>query len=239
MSEALYTMANTKIFIGDAPMQSKIEITPNDFADVSWMEITGLYNVGELGGEQTINEFELINSNWFFKTKGSRNGGTMTNQFIPLALDPGQKKVLDAIEDNCGVYPVRVERGADCSPESVVTISDDDPAVVTWAGHGLLDGQPVMFSVEGGDLPDEIQDGVVYYVIDPQSNTFNISAEPGGSAISVASEGTGTITATAPPAGMTDMFQALVTDGARSGGAKNDLYLRTWNFAVNGRIITV
>ena len=46
----------------------------------------------------------------------------MTNQFIPLALDPGQIIVQQAIDDNCKKYAIKVERGADCAAESVVTI---------------------------------------------------------------------------------------------------------------------
>lgn len=240
MAEQLYTMANTKILIGSAPMPAKVEVVPADFANVNWVEIGGFYNVGELGGEQTINEFELIGSDYMLKAKGSRNGGTMTNQFIPLALDPGQILVQQAIEDNCGVYPIRVERGADCSPESTVTIADST-GTVTWTAHGQVAGQPVIFDDEDGTLPTEIVAGTVYYVIAAglTADSFNVSATPGGAAITTTSASTATVTAIAPPAGMTDMFQALVTDGARSGGGKNDLYLRTWNFAVNGRVITV
>lgn len=239
MAEQLYTMANTRIFIGSAPMAAKLEVEPSDFGAVNWVEIGGLYNVGELGGDQAINEFELINSDWMMKTKGTRNGGTMTNQFIPLALDPGQKLVLQAIEDKCGVYPIKIERGADCSPEATVTFTIADPGVVTWAGHGFLAGQPVSFSTETGQLPTGIDSGVVYYVVNPSTDTFEVAATPGGTPIETTGTTSGTIIGSAPPAGMTDLFQALVTDGARSGGGKNDAYLRTWNFAVNGRVITV
>ena len=239
MAEQLYTMANTRIFIGSAPMAAKLEVEPTDFAAVSWVEIGGLYNVGELGGDQAINEFELINSDWMMKTKGTRNGGTMTNQFIPLALDSGQQLVLEAIEDKCGVYPIKVERGADCSPEATVTITIADPGVVTWAGHGFLAGQPVSFSTEDGQLPTGIDSDVVYYVVSPTTDEFSVAATAGGTPIETTGTTSGTIIGSASPAGMTDLFQALVTDGARSGGSKNDAYLRTWNFAVNGRVITV
>lgn len=239
MSEELFTMSGTRIYISKSPVTSKLEVTPTDFASVQWQEIEGLYNVGELGAEQALNEFELINSDWMLKSKGTRNGGTMTNQFIPLELDPGQIIVRKAIDDNCGKYAIKVERGADCAAESVVTIAIGTPGVVAWEDHGLAANQPVIFTVDGGALPDELSAGVTYYVTDPDASGFSVSAEPGGAAIATTGAGTGTITATAAPAGMTDLFQALVLDGARSGGSKNDLYLRTYSFAVNGRIITV
>ena len=239
MSEDLYTVSGTRIYISTAPVTSKLEVTPTDFAAVSWVEIGGLYNLGELGAEQAVNEFELINSDWMLKSKGTRNGGTMTNQFIPLALNPGQIIVEKAINDNCSKYAIKVERGADCAAESVVTVAVGTPGVVNWTGHGLLAGQPVIFSVDGGTLPAELTAGTAYYVTAPASDSFSVSATPGGAAIATTTAGTGTITVTAAPAGMTDLFQALVLDGARSGGSKNDLYLRTYSFAVNGRVITI
>lgn len=240
MSDQLYTMAGTKIFISELPVPAKGEVTIADFASTTWLEIDGLYNVGELGGEQAINEFELINETWTRKTKGGRNGGTMTNQFVPMPGDPGQEKYKEAIE-NCRPYQFKIERGADCVPESVVTISVATPGVVTWANHGLFAGQPVVFSNTGGALPTGLTAGTVYYVLASglTSSTFQVGATAGGSAIATTAPGTGVNTVTAPPVGMTDMFQGLATDGARSGGAKNDLYLVTWPVAVDGRVITI
>lgn len=241
MSDQLYTMAGTRIFISSAPVNSKANVVVEDFASTTWVEISGLYNVGELGGDQTINEFEVLADEWMRKTKSTRNGGTMTNQFIPMALDPGQIKFLEAIEA-CRPYQFKVERGADCAPESEVTISIAEPGAVTWANHGLVAGQPVMFSEDqGGTLPTGLVADTIYYVVAAglTSDAFSVAATVGGTPIDTTGTSSGTIIATAPPAGMTDLFQGLATDGARSGGAKNDLYLRTWNIAVDGRVLTV
>lgn len=240
-NEMVYTMANTKIFISENPVPAKLEVTPEDFQGINWIEIQGLFNVGELGGEQTINEFELISSDWMMKSKGTRNGGTMANTFIPLALDPGQVKFLEAVEDKCRPYAFRVERGADCAPESNVAISIGDPGVITWTGHGFQAGQPVMFSTDGVTLPGGITAGVVYYVVSDglTDDGFSIAATAGGAPIETTGTSDGVIVATAPPAGMVDIFQGFATDGVRSGGARNDNYTRTFNIAVNGRIITI
>lgn len=241
MSEQIYTMKNTKIFISEDPVASKLEVTPADFQGINWVEIRGLFTVGELGAEQSVNEFELINSDWMQKTKGTRNGGTMANVFIPLALDPGQVKFQEAVNDNCRPYAFKVERGADCTPSSVVTISIAEPGVVTWNSHGLLAGQPVIFENEGGALPTGLTDGTVYYVVAAglTANSFSVSATVGGAAIDTTGTSTGTTTASAPVAGMTDLFQGLALDGTRSGGGKNDNYTHTYSIAVNGRVITV
>lgn len=239
--EMIYTMANTKIFISENPVRAKLEVTPEDFQGINWIEIKGLFNVGELGAEQGVNEYELINSDWVMKSKGSRNGGTMTNTFVPLHLDPGQTKVREAVEDKCRPYGFRVERGADCTPESIVTISIADPGEVTWNDHGFQIGQPIMFTLgDGGTLPNELTAGTVYYVAAvPTDNTFALAATPGGEIIETTGTTTGDIIATAPPAGMTQLFQGFALDGVRSGGARNDNYTRTYPVAVNGAIIEV
>lgn len=240
MAEQIFTMSNTRIYISDEPVNAKLEVEPSDFDGINWVEIGGLYNVGELGGDQTINEFELINSDWVVKSKGTRNGGTMTNVFIPMHLDAGQSKFREAINDKCGVYAFRVMRGADCAPSANVTISLADPGVVTWEGHGLTNGQPVVFNEDGGGtLPSEIVAGTVYYVVDADADEFSVATTPGGTGVETTAASSGTVGASAPPAGMTDLFQGLATDGTRSGGAKNDEYTRTYNIAVTGRIITV
>lgn len=239
--EDVLTMSGTRIYIGENPMPSKTSVVPTDFDGVNWIEIDGLYNVGELGGEQTFNTFELINSEWMQVSKGSRDGGTMTNQFVPMALDPGQIKVLEAVEDKCGKYPIKVERGAECVSEATVTFNIDDPGTVSWEGSNFQAGQPVVFTNEDGALPAALTAGTVYYVIEDglTADQFSVSATAGGAGIEFEDAGTGTSTGTAAPPGLTDLFQAMVGDGARSGGGKNDGYFRTWNFRVNGRIITI
>src|SRR5690606_16673755 len=132
------------------------------------------------------------------------------------------------------------ERGSDCAPESDVTITIANPGVVTWTSHGFVAGQPIVFSTTGS-LPTGLTAGITYYVVSDglATDSFSVAATPGGTPITTSSTQSGTHTAVAPPAGMTDLFYALITDGARSGGGKNDLYLRTYNFAVDGRILTV
>ena len=240
MSEQLYTHAGTKFFISDAPVNAKGNIVVTDFASTNWIEVRGLYDLGTLGGEQTINEWELLGEEWTRKTKGGRNGGTMTNTFIPMALDPGQVKFREAIE-SCRPYQFKIERGADCAPESNVTISIAEPGVITWNNHGFLAGQPVTFSDEEGELPTGLVADTMYYVVSDglTDNEFSVSAEPGGTPIDTTGTSTGTIVATAPPAGMAQLFQGLATEGEDSGGDKNALYTVTFNVAVDGRVLRV
>jgi hypothetical protein len=232
-------MANSKIYISKAAVQSKADIVAGDFTNVSWVQIKGLFNIGDLGGDQTINEVELLDQQWMMKSKSTRNGGTMTNQFIPIALDSGQIKFLEAIEDNCNPYAFKVERGADCAPEAKVDISVASPGVVTWTNHTLQDGQPVMFDEDDGSLPTGLAASTIYYVVNSAAGTFEVAATVGGTPIVTTGTPGTSVNAIASPAGMTDLFYGLATDGARSGGSKNDNYIRTWPIAVTGRVVTI
>lgn len=239
MSE-VYTMSGTKVFISRRPVRSKGDAVLADFANTDWVEIKGLENLGELGAEQTVNTRELINEVWTRKAKGTRDGGTMTNTFAPFANDEGQKLFVEQAIPSCQPYQFKIERGADCAPESDVTISVADPAVITWNDHGLFEGQPIIFT-STETMPAGLTSGTVYYVLGTglTENAFQVSATEGGTPVETTAAGTGVITATAPPVGMTDLFQGLALDGVKSGGGKNDDYTRTLPIAVNGAIITV
>lgn len=65
---------------------------------------------------------------------------------------------------------------------STATISIATPGVVTLAGHGFTAGYSVMFTTTGA-LPTGLLPNVVYFVIAPTTNTFNVAATVGGAAI--------------------------------------------------------
>lgn len=239
MSNGLYPVAGSKIYIGSR-VTAKGEVTAADFANAAWTEIGGWANAGEVGDTQEVGEQALINERRVRKFKTTLNGGTMENQFVPMALDPGQIKFKQAIQD-CQPYQFRISWGADCAPESEVEISVGEPGVITWNSHGLEAGQPIVFSNEGGALPAGLTAGTVYYIVETglTQNSFSVSASVGGTPIETTDAGTGTNTAVATPAGMEDMFYGLALPGARSGGAAADVHLRTWSIAVDSNIIEV
>lgn len=239
MSGGLYPIAGSKLYIGGR-VTAKGTVTAADFAGADWTEIDGWANAGSIGDTQEVGEQALINEKRVRKFKTTLNGGTMENQFVPMALDPGQIKFRQAIDD-CVPYQFKIEWGADCVPSSDVTISVADPAVITWPSHGLAAGQPIVFSNEGGALPTGLTAGTVYYVLSAglTSSAFQVSSTVGGSAVVTTAAGTGTQTASAPPAGMTDLFLGLALPGARSGGEAAAAHLRTWSIAVDSNILEV
>lgn len=238
MSGGLYPIAGSKLYIGTR-VTPKGEVTAADFQGMVWTEVQGWTNAGAIGDTQNVGELELINERRVRKFKTTLNGGTMDNQFVPMAMDPGQIKFKEAIAD-CSPYAFKIEWGADCTPESTVTISSSGDAVITWNKHGLVAGQPVVFTTTGV-LPTGLAAGVVYYVIaaDMTADSFKIAATPGGAAVTVSAAGSGTHTASAPPAGMTDMFYGLALPGARQGGGAGSAHLRNWSIAVDSNIVEV
>lgn len=69
----------------------------------------------------------------------------------------------------------RCTRGPAWSKAATITVTIATPAVVTWTGHGLQEGDPVVFTTTGA-LPTGITAGTTYYVgRSPAANTFNLS----------------------------------------------------------------
>jgi len=234
----VFPVAGSKLYIGSR-VTGKGTVTAADFAGQVWTEIGGWASAGSIGDTQEVGEQSLINENRVRKFKTVKNAGTMESQFIPIYLDPGQTLFRQAIDD-CQPYAFKIVWGGDCAPESDVTISVGTPGVVSWTGHGLQAGQPVVFSTTGA-LPTGLNAGTVYYVSATglTADAFSVSATAGGAAIDTAAAGTGTHTVTAPPAGYTDMFYGMALPGARSGGDATAAHLRTWSIGIDSNIVEI
>lgn len=77
---------------------------------------------------------------------------------------------------------------------ATVTITEADPAVLTWTGHDLVNTQPVVLTTTG-TLPAPLVAGTTYYVSGVSGDTFRLSATSGGDEIATTTAGTGTHTA--------------------------------------------
>lgn len=74
-----------------------------------------------------------------------------------------------------------------------VTMTIASPAVVTWAAHGLVAGDVVVFNNTGGALPTGVTAGTSYFVIAAglATNTFEFSTTSGGAAVNTSGSQSG------------------------------------------------
>lgn len=68
------------------------------------------------------------------------------------------------------------------SANATITMTIASPGVITDTGHGFSANQPVKFKTTGA-LPTGLTANTWYYVLSPTTNTYNLSATPGGAAI--------------------------------------------------------
>lgn len=78
---------------------------------------------------------------------------------------------------------------------AVVTITIASPAVIGASAHGLLADAAGSFATTGA-LPTGLVAGTTYYVINPTTNTFQVAATPGGSAVNTSGTQSGVQTFT-------------------------------------------
>lgn len=241
----LQAVNGSKFYIGTrVALPTDLTVTLSNFTaqEQEWLEVKGWTQSGSLGDTRAEITQPFIGAGRDHTIKGSANSAAMENTFAPLPNDPGQARMAQAALD-CGNYAFKVEWGAGCAAEADVTISVDDPAVVTWpGGHGLEAGAPVIFTPTGGNLPTGLSPATVYYVLATglTPTTFSVAATPGGAAIETTGAATAdSIAATAQPVGQTDLFYGLVMPGAKQGGAANTPLLRTWSTKPNTNIVEV
>lgn len=236
----LYAVAGSKFYIGTKVAPVTTDLTLANFTGQVWTEVKGWTSAGALGDTQEVVSQAVISEKRTRQAKGTLAGGTMENTFLPDINDPGQIAFKAAIAA-CKPYAFKIEWGAGCAESGVVTMTIATPGVITWAGgHGLTAGSPISFATTG-TLPTGIVAGTTYYVIAAglTATDFSVAATPGGSAIATTGTQSGTHTATALPAGQTDLFYGLAMPGAKSGGDANTPQLRTWSVAIDSNTVEV
>lgn len=75
-----------------------------------------------------------------------------------------------------------------------VTISIASPGVVSWAAHGLVNGDAVRLT-STGSLPTGLSPDTTYYVVSAATDTFSLASTPGGSAVATSGSQSGIHTA--------------------------------------------
>lgn len=241
----LHAVSGSKFYIGTrVALPSNLTVSAADFAAQSseWIEVQGWTNAGGTGDARESIAQSFIGTGRSLTIKGTADSPPMENQFSPIPTDPGQIRMREAVGE-CANYAMKVEWGAGCTLEGVVTITVATPGVVTWAGgHGLEANSPVVFTPTGGTLPTGLTAGTTYYVRSSglTPTTFSVSATPGGAAIATTAAGTATsITATAQPAGSTELFYGLVMSKNRTAGEANSAMMTNFTVKPNTNIVTI
>lgn len=236
----LYPVAGSKIDIGPAvnSVPEDADMNASLFSSVSFTEVKGWQTMGAIGDAAALVTESVISSGRDLKAKGTRNAGSMQNNFIILPEDEGQIALI-AAEATPYNYPFRI-RFNDAPPAktSTVTITVATPGVISWNAHGLAAGTPVKFSTTGA-LPTGLTAGTTYYVVSPSANDFQVAATPGGAAIATSGTQSGTHTATTVPTGTIKYFYAIVMTAQENGGGANTARLLQGNLEVNSAILTV
>lgn len=107
---AIYAVADAKFYIGPTIEVDKAELVAGDFAAAdaaTWVEVDGWETMGSIGDSAETITTQLINRGRDVKIKGTRNAGSMENQFAINRTDPGQI-ALRAAEKTRDNYQCRI-----------------------------------------------------------------------------------------------------------------------------------
>ncbi|WP_416066108.1 hypothetical protein ACK9YZ_07075 [Rhizobium sp. ZK1] len=236
----LYPVAGAKIYIGPAvnTVPDDADIDATDFASVTWTELKGWQTMGAIGDAATLISEDVISSGRTLKAKGTRNAGSMQNNFIIMPNDPGQIALI-AAENTDFNYPFKLAFDDAPPPKvSTVTMTIATPGVISWTAHGIAAGTPIKFSTTGA-LPTGLTAGTTYYVVNPTADAFSVSATPGGAAINTTGTQSGVHTATTVPTGTVKYFYGIVMTAQENGGGANTARLLQGNVEINSPVITV
>lgn len=127
----------------------------------------------------------------------SISSGTFTLPAYPATLNRARVSRVQ-LKTPTGAEGHRVYESLSGGTSATVTMTIASPCVVSWTAHGLAANTPVMFTTSDA-LPTGLTAGTIYYVLSPTTNSFNVSATPGGAAINTSGTQSGTHTATANP----------------------------------------
>jgi hypothetical protein len=82
----------------------------------------------------------------------------------------------------------------DNGSSATVTMTIASPAVISHTGHGFTAGKPVLLTTTGA-LPTGFTAGTTYYVVNPNTDDYQLAATPGGAAINSSGSQSGVHTA--------------------------------------------
>lgn len=135
---------------------------------------------------------------WFFYKSMSNNLGNFFDKVViyDWALDRWSYAEMNVSNATTMLQLATTLEGLDALifNSSTVTITIASPGVLTWNAHGMSNGTAVRLTTTGS-LPTGLTAGTTYYVVNAATNTFQLSATLGGTAINTSGTQSGTHTA--------------------------------------------
>lgn len=231
----ILTTAGTKIYIG--PQVTSATDTLAEFDALSFTEIKKVQSIGEFGDEAKTVTSEDIGDARVRKAKGSRDAGNIEIVVSHDPSDDGQAAVRAAEATNFP-YAFKIVPPDAVTPAATaatVTITIATPGVVTWTGHGLVNGCQVVLTTSGA-LPTGLTAGTTYYVVNKTSSTFELAATPGGASINTSGSQSGTHTGNGQGSPTTYYFRALVNSDRRGFGSNDNVLTRKYMCPITSEI---
>lgn len=159
----LFPVAGATIDIGDATATQAADFAEGDFSGVTWVEIDGWEQMGQVGDAAQIISTNLINRGRTVKQKGTRDAGDMENRFAILPTDAGQIALIAAEKTKLN-YAFRIR--FDDTP------SGPSPTPTTLYFVGI-----VTSAQETGGEANTVR--MLASTIGINSNIVNVAASPG------------------------------------------------------------
>lgn len=234
----IYATAGAKIFIGPALASKTTDFVLADFPTTGWVEIGETEGLGTVGDTSSEITFDGIAAARTRRLKGTRNAGSMEIVCGLDPTDPGQVAAVAAERAPHDFAFKMLLNDAPAATSATVTVSIASPGVVTWAGHGLVNGNRVRFSTTG-TLPTGLTAGTTYYVVGAAAGTFQVAATPGGAAIATTGTQTGTHTGERVAGGSERYFVAKVASAAEQYDSANSVMKQNITLWVNSNVVKV
>lgn len=154
--------------------------------------------IASLGSDGKVPAGQLPTTAQVVNTVNGQSGNVIVNtvgeiKILPDATDQGAWMIINGRSLSRTAYSALFSKMF--ATVGVCTISNANPAVVTFTAHGLVAGDRIYFTTTG-TLPTGINVNTAYYVRSTNltANSFTISATYEGTAIATSTAGSGTHT---------------------------------------------
>ncbi len=179
-----FQLDTTDTTTADDGINCLIDAAGNRFIKIAVMVETSERTVTAAGVVTVGSDDDVILIN---KTVAAATTVQLQRSSVRLAAGGERIKIVD-IAGNASSFPITIKE------TFTFTITIASPGVVTAVAHGLVNGAQVIPTTTGA-LPTGLTAGTAYYVVNKATDTFQLSATVGGSAINTTGSQSGVHTA--------------------------------------------